>query len=123
RTESQVVLDRRSVPGNNPAHLSTLFGRDDDLTDIDAAVRAERLVVLTGAGGVGKTRLALAAARRGAAGFGAGAWIVDLTLGSDPSNVASIVGDALGFVPSDGLTPDESVIAGISDRHMLLVLD
>jgi predicted ATPase/DNA-binding SARP family transcriptional activator len=123
RTESQVVLDRRSVSGNNPAHLSTLFGRDDDLTDIDAAVRAERLVVLTGAGGVGKTRLALAAARRGAAGFGAGAWIVDLTLGSDPSNVASIVGDALGFVPSDGLTPDESVIAGISDRHMLLVLD
>ena len=122
RTEPQ-MLDGRSVPGNLPAELSTLIGRDDALTDIDAAVRAERLVVLTGAGGVGKTRLALSAARRGAAGFGAGAWIVDLTLGSDPSTVASMVGGALGFVPRDGLTPHESVIEGISDRHMLLVLD
>ena len=106
-----------------PGDLSPLFGRVDELDLVDEAIRGERLVVLTGAGGVGKTRLALAAVRRAAAGFGAGAWVVYLSLSHDPSAVASIVGDALGFVPRDGLTPHESLIDGIRDRRLLLVLD
>ena len=112
------MLDGRSVPGNLPAELSTLIGRDDALTDVDAAVRAERLVVLTGAGR-GQDALALQALW--AAGFRKG---VDRR--PDARQTRARLrrwSGALGFVPCDGLTPHESVIEGVSDRHMLLVLD
>ncbi|MFG1702785.1 BTAD domain-containing putative transcriptional regulator [Nonomuraea sp. M3C6] len=63
---------------NLPASVSKLIGRDDALAEVCALVGDERLVTLTGSGGVGKTRLALEAANRLVAGFADGAWLVAL---------------------------------------------
>ncbi|GAA1628850.1 BTAD domain-containing putative transcriptional regulator [Nonomuraea maheshkhaliensis] len=63
---------------NLPAPVSKLIGREEALAEVCALVEEERLVTLTGSGGVGKTRLALEAANRLADGFADGAWLVAL---------------------------------------------
>ena len=117
------LLRSRSVSGNLPAPLSSLFGRDAELAQVDVTLGHQRLVVLAGAGGVGKTRLALAAADRARPAFAAGVWLVELAATNDAADVASLLSGVFGFVPRDGLTAGESVIEGIRDRQMLLVLD
>ncbi len=123
RTPEPLLLRSRSVSGNLCAPLSSLFGRDAELDQVDATLRKERLVVLTGAGGVGKTRLAIAVADRARPAFDAGVWLVELAATADAADIASLLLGALGFVPRDGATARESVIEGIRDRQMLLVLD
>ena len=113
----------RPVSGNLLGPLTRLFGRDTELAEIDATLRNERLVVLTGAGGVGKTRLALAAADRARPAFAAGIWLVELAANNEAADIASPLLSVFGFVPRDGLSARESVIEGIGDRQMLLVLD
>ena len=82
-----------------------------------------RLVVLTGAGGVGKTRLAVAAAAAVSAEYSAGVWLVELAASGDPADVDPLVAAALRFVPRAGLSARASIIDGIGDRELLLVLD
>src|ERR687887_2758699 len=84
---------------NMPEPLTTLIGRDDDRRGVAELVREQRIVTLVGVGGVGKTRLALAAARAAVAEFADGVWLVELGAQSDgslvPVTVASAVGTAL----------------------------
>ncbi|MEV4258562.1 BTAD domain-containing putative transcriptional regulator, partial [Spirillospora sp. NPDC049652] len=68
-------------PGNLPAVLGDLVGRERDVTAVRAALRGERLVTLTGPGGVGKTRLALEVAARSARDHPDGTWLVELAGG------------------------------------------
>jgi hypothetical protein len=72
-----VAADREGVlpPTNLPEPLTELIGRDDDLGEILSLAAAHRLVTLTGAGGIGKTRLALAAARQLLPQFADGVWV------------------------------------------------
>ena len=67
--------------GNLPAEASKLIGRTAEIEQVGADLAEARLVVLTGAGGVGKTRLALAAAAAVGAAFSAGVWLVELAAG------------------------------------------
>ncbi|MFN2557708.1 MAG: adenylate/guanylate cyclase domain-containing protein, partial [Nitriliruptorales bacterium] len=71
-------------PHNLPAQLSSFVGRADELRAIEAALARSRLVTLTGAGGVGKTRLALQVAADRVEQHGDGVWLVDLAGVSDP---------------------------------------
>ena len=114
---------RRYAPGNLPAPLSSFIGRGRELESIGVLLEDERLVVLTGTGGVGKTRLALVAADVARSGFSGGVWVVELADTNDPADVAPLVAAAFGFVARDGLTAGETVTEGIRDRHVLLVLD
>ncbi|MFI7109519.1 BTAD domain-containing putative transcriptional regulator [Nonomuraea sp. NPDC050227] len=117
---------------NLPAPLTPLVGRDADLAEVVALLADSRLVTLTGPGGVGKTRLALAAARRlafpeGAAeprrgGFADGVWLVELA-GAGGADVAEAVAAVLG-VRDDDSVPLASRLAGVlAGRSALLVLD
>ncbi|MBX6372946.1 MAG: helix-turn-helix transcriptional regulator [Acetobacteraceae bacterium] len=109
-------------PGDLPRPLTRLIGRDDDLERLAARFREARLVTVVGAGGVGKTRLALAAADRIRRCYPDGAWLADLGPVEDPRLVASTIAAALG-VDVGGGDALRVVSAWLADRRGLLVLD
>jgi predicted ATPase len=111
-----------STAGNLPAVPSLLIGRSAEIERVGVDLDAGRLVVLTGAGGVGKTRLALAAAEVASAAFSGGVWLVELAAG-DTADVDALVAGALQFVPRAGLSARASIVDGIGDRELLLLLD
>ncbi|MCZ4556962.1 MULTISPECIES: BTAD domain-containing putative transcriptional regulator [Rhodococcus] len=103
---------------NIPLPLSPLVGRSGQLAEIDALLRAHRLVTLTGTGGMGKTRLALESARiREDAD---GPWLVELAGAQDISQVTGAVATALGLTSPGGAT---ALGAVLRERELLLILD
>ncbi|CAL9405997.1 hypothetical protein SUDANB58_01545 [Streptomyces sp. enrichment culture] len=112
--------------GNLPAPLTDLIGRAEDVRRLDALLACERLVTLTGAGGVGKTRLALEVAARRAGRLPDGAWLVELATARTAAEVHEAVAAVLGLrddlrAPVRPL-PDQLADA-LVDRETLLVLD
>ncbi|MFB4279042.1 BTAD domain-containing putative transcriptional regulator [Nonomuraea sp. MTCD27] len=112
---------------NLPASVSKLIGRDEALAEIRGLVEEERLVTLTGSGGVGKTRLAVEVANRLVDGFADGAWLVALDQASRSPAEAILAAldireDAAPKGPADG-DPAAQLAAVLKPRRMLLVLD
>jgi predicted ATPase len=108
-----------------PSPVTALVGRDADVAEVTRMLTASgaRLVVLTGAGGTGKTRLALAAAERTARQWRDGAAFVDLSAVTDPRLVPDAIASALGLVGQGRERPLDTVERGLAGRDMLLVLD
>ena len=84
-----------AVPTNLPTVRTELIGRSDDLAALSGLVANERLVTLTGTGGVGKTRLALGVAATLAAGFSDGCWLIELAPVSDGDEVVTAMTSAM----------------------------
>ena len=115
---------RRAGPDTNlPFALTRLVGRDEELAAIEKALAGTRLLTLTGTGGVGKTRLALAAAAGSAADFSGGAFLVELAPLADPDLLPQQVLAALGLREEPGHSPAGTLTAHLRDRRALLVLD
>jgi predicted ATPase len=106
-----------------PAPQHTLVGRDVELSDLLAMLgRPEvRLATIVGAGGVGKTRLALEVAQEASASFPDGVYFVNLAPVTEPSQVLLAVGDAAG-IPIEGDALD-ALSSEFQDQQVLLVLD
>ena len=85
-----------------PVQLTSFVGREAQMTDVRRALADNRLVTLTGAGGVGKTRLAVQIAAQLAGEFGDGVWYVDLAPITDPELVPLTVARALGLPDQPG---------------------
>jgi predicted ATPase/DNA-binding SARP family transcriptional activator len=114
------------APGSNlPAPLTDLIGRDAELAGVRALLGTSRLVTLTGPGGVGKTRLALAAARDLASpaspgAFPDGVWLVEL---AGVADVAEAVAAVLGVRDDAAAALTPRLAGALAGRRMLLVLD
>jgi predicted ATPase/DNA-binding SARP family transcriptional activator len=108
---------------NLPAPTSELIGREVGLAEVIDLVRAHRLVTLTGAGGVGKTRLGLQGARELLPSFADGVWVTELAPLSDPELVSVTVATSLGLALPAGAGAPDRVAAALGGRHLLLVLD
>jgi predicted ATPase/class 3 adenylate cyclase/DNA-binding CsgD family transcriptional regulator len=106
-----------------PVQLTSFVGRVDEMKEIARLVDVNRLVTLTGAGGVGKTRLAVHVATDLAGEFGNGAWYVDLAPITDPDVVPLTLARALGLPDQPGRSTMDTLLGFIRDRHMLVVLD
>ena len=110
-------------PGNLRPAVTSLIGRDTEVSSIQVAVRSHRLVTLTGVGGVGKTRLALEVAGRLADEFPDGVWFFELAAVADPAAVPDAVAAVLGITQQPGKSVAESVAAALEGRVRLLVID
>lgn len=113
-----------SVAAHNlPSHLTSFVGRQAEMADVRVALEGNPLVTLTGAGGVGKTRLAVRIAAELAGKFRDGAWYIELASITVPAVVPLTVTATLGLPDQPGLSTMEALLRFIRDREMLLVLD
>ena len=108
---------------NLPANVSSFLGREVELAEIDRLLRANRLLTLSGVGGVGKTRLAIEAARQAVEDVQNGVAFVDLSALSEPALVGRQVATAVD-VREQGNTPlVDQLVARLRGTDLLLVLD
>ncbi|MGY1495854.1 ATP-binding protein [Streptomyces sp. QTS52] len=106
-----------------PTPLTTFVGRGRDLAEVRRRLGATRVLTLTGAGGVGKTRLALEVAAASATDCADGVWLVDMAAVRDPSLAANAVAAALG-VPDQGTRPVlDQLAVFLAHRAPLILLD
>ena len=111
------------VSHNLPVQLTSFVGRGAQMTDVEKLLVDNRLVTLTGAGGAGKTRLAVEIAARIAAEFRDGVWYVDLAPVTHPGVVPVTVARALGLPDQPGRSTMDTLLRFVRDRQMLVVLD
>src|SRR5258705_3196170 len=108
---------------NLPYQLTSFVGREQEIVQLEELVTANRLVTLTGAGGAGKTRLAIEVASRLAAAFPDWAWLVELAALSDPRLVPQAVAHALGVNEQPARPVIETLSDYLASKKLLLVLD
>jgi predicted ATPase len=118
------VADREEA-ARLTAPLTTLVGREPEIAAVAALLREPtvRLVTLTGPGGVGKTRLALAVAGELAGEFADGVAFVELAAVRDPALVGEAIVQALGIRRTDDQPAQATLTALLRDHELLLVLD
>jgi predicted ATPase/class 3 adenylate cyclase len=109
--------------GNLPGQPTSFVGRDTEIAELADLVRARALVTVTGVGGVGKTRLALAVAASVAEDFRHGAWFCELAPVTDPSAVWETLAAMFGLQPTPGRSFDAAVLDYLEPKQVLLVLD
>jgi predicted ATPase len=110
-------------PTNLPAPVSELIGRHVEPNEILGLSTSHRLVTLTGAGGIGKTRLSLEVARRLLPRFADGVWAIELASLSDPALVPVTVATALGLEIASGTASPISLANALRSKQLMLVLD
>ncbi len=113
----------RHRSGNLPAETTTFVGRRRELGEIRKKLATARLVSLVGAGGVGKTRLAVRVGTDLARGFADGAWLVELGEVSNADLVTDAVLAALDLREQAAAKPMEILIAHLREKRLLLLLD
>jgi len=118
---ASVALERSA--GRLPAEVTRFVGRRRELVEARRLLEASRLVTLTGASGVGKTRMALRLAADAQRSYADGVWFVDLSALRDAELLAHAVAEAL-HVPDQSARDRLDMLADhLTDRHLLLVLD
>ena len=123
RTEFPPLRALDAGSGNLQAPTTSFIGRESEVAELHAAVKAHRLMTLTGVGGVGKTRLALEVAARRADEFPDGVWFFELAAVTDPAAVPDAVAAVLGVIQQPGKSVASSVAAALEGRVRLLVFD
>lgn len=122
---AQRELSAAIVPfphANLPARLSRMIGREDDVIDISAQLKASRFVTVVGPGGVGKTTVATAVAHHLQDSFAGSVLFVDYGVIADPKLVATVITSLLGLsIQSEYPLP--SLLHFLKERRVLLVLD
>ncbi len=108
---------------NLPVELTSFLGREAELSELKQLVDKSRLVTISGAGGLGKTRIALHLAAELIDDHPDGVWLIELAALSDPSLVVQAVAKAVGVREVPGTALLSSLIAHLQPRNSLIVLD
>jgi predicted ATPase/class 3 adenylate cyclase len=112
-----------SAPNNLPLQATTFIGRKREIAAIKELLLTTRLLTLHGAGGIGKTRLALQVSASLVDAFPDGVWLVELAALADPRVVPLAVATVLGVKEEAGGPLVEALRAFVKDRTLLLILD
>jgi predicted ATPase/class 3 adenylate cyclase/Tfp pilus assembly protein PilF len=110
-------------PGNLPFHLTSFVGRESEQKEIRQLLATRRLLMLTGMGGVGKTRLALEVAGQVKGRYKDGVWLVELAPITNPTFVAPALSQLFGLKEEFSTPLMETLLKFIKNKQMLLVLD
>lgn len=103
--------------------LTSFIGRQRELTEIKRMLGQSRLVILTGVGGVGKTRLALRAAESVRSDFQDGVWLVELAKVTDPDLLVHAVAEALGVRDQSVRSTEDLLLDFVAEKRLLLIMD
>src|SRR5258706_1688728 len=108
---------------NLPYQLASFVGREQEIAQLKELVATNRLVTLTGAGGAGKTRLALEVATQVVESYPDGVWLVELASLSDPGLVLPTLARALGLTEQPGKRLIDTITGHLASKSLLVVLD
>ena len=108
---------------NLPVQLTSFIGRERELVEVERLVSISRLVTLTGAGGCGKTRLAIQVANNIRDTFADGLWLVDFVPLREPDLVPQHIAQTLGLRPAPDQPLNESLLNFVRSKQILLILD
>ena len=123
-TKGDGEANHASKPKHNLSYQLTSFvGREQEIAQLEELVTANRLVTLTGAGGAGKTRLAIEVASRLIDAFPDGVWLVELAALSDPRLVPQAVAQALALPEQPARPVLETLGNYLASKKLMLVLD
>ncbi len=111
------------APNNLPAHLAPLIGREREQAEISAVLAQSHLITVTGSGGVGKTRIALACATDAIERYEHGAWFIDLAPISNGSLLVATLLATLDAGPAEGGAETARLLEYLRPRELLLVID
>ncbi len=118
----QTAAQSAAVRGNLP-DSPALFGREQDMHTVDALLREHAVVTIVGAGGIGKTRMAMAAATAARLESPDGRWWVELAPVNEGAQVPDSIAAALCLQLPSGRQPPEALAIALTSRSLLLVLD
>ncbi|MFT7475327.1 MAG: putative ATPase/DNA-binding SARP family transcriptional activator [Verrucomicrobiales bacterium] len=118
-----IVAAAETALGNIDHRTSVFVGRSEEIGQIDGLLGHSRLVTLAGVGGVGKTSLALRAARQAAGSWPDGVWLVEFGPVSGPQSVPDVLAAALRFTPKFGEDMLEGVVNHLQRSSRLIILD
>lgn len=116
-------LSSRAFGSNLPAQLTRLIGREDEIDALKTSLDRHRLLTIAGAGGIGKTRLALALGERVTDRYRDGVWFIEFAPVSVAAFIPPTVAAALHIQESHEKTLTESVIQALNNRRALLIFD
>jgi predicted ATPase/DNA-binding SARP family transcriptional activator len=121
--QHEPAVNNATESGYLPDPLTSFIGRERELVDVERLIGRARLLTLTGAGGAGKTRLALAAAEKVRPHYPDGVWFVDLAAVAESISVADAVAEALGLDSGAAPSRDRALVGQLKGRTLLIVLD
>ena len=121
--ESAFTQEKTAIAGNLPAQLTSFVGREKEVDEIKELLKKNRLVVLTGPGGTGKTRLALKVGEELQVAYRDGVWLAELANIRDPSLVLGAIANVLNLTERANAPLEEVLRRFLSRRHLLLLID
>ncbi len=122
-SEFPALQSLNTCANNLPIQLTSFVGREREVVEIRTLLAGSRLVTLCGAGGSGKTRLALQAAAEVVDEYAHGAWFVELAPVTDPQFVPHAMASALRLREEAGQSIQQTLIAFLRTKSVLVVLD
>jgi predicted ATPase/class 3 adenylate cyclase len=122
-TEFPALRTAAPAAGDLPRRLTSFIGREADVAAVGDLLAENRLVTITGPGGIGKTSLGVEVARTVADRFPDGAWFVALADLEDATTVRSVIARTIGLYDGPGRPAAEALSPYLKDRSVLLVLD
>jgi predicted ATPase len=111
------------LPTNLPLQTSSFVGRANEVTEVGSLLRDQRLVTLTGVGGVGKTRLALEVGANVLPHYVDGVWFVELAPLAHDEMVLATIGDVLGIRAQTGEPFATTLVSRLEPKRLLVILD
>jgi predicted ATPase/class 3 adenylate cyclase len=122
-SEFPALRSLEANPNNLPFQFTSFVGRENDIAEVKALLAEHRLVTLVGAGGVGKTRLALQVGAQLLHDYSDGVWFVELAPLRDPKYVPTALAKSFDLAETAHLSMTELVVGYLKRRHALLIVD